>query len=182
MPPEQAGGFVASGFKKNELNVAYEPKGLFGGNPLYRQVGGGPAAIYKAEGASQWRAHTEFTETAGMKKMAHAKFFKDDNRLVGAFSAKSWHGGKWHSIRVTFTALTAESKRRAEADAEAARKAALEADKIAHAQATGELRYGFTAAGFTHHTPLDVRYEPRGTFDGLPLYRQTGCGPAAMCK
>ena len=117
MPPEQAGGFVASGFKKNELNVAYEPKGLFGGNPLYRQVGGGPAAIYKAEGASQWRAHTEFTETAGMKKMAHAKFFKDDNRLVGAFSAKSWHSGKWHSIRVTFTALTAESKRRAEADA-----------------------------------------------------------------
>ena len=44
------------------------------------------------------------------------------------------------------------------------------------------LRYGFNAAGFTHHTPLDVRYEPRGTFDGLPLYRQTGCGPAAMCK
>ena len=75
MPP-QPGGFVASGFKKNELNVAYEPNGLFGGNPLYRQVGG-PAAIYKAEGSSQWRAHTEFTETAST--MAVFKEYHENN-------------------------------------------------------------------------------------------------------
>ena len=102
-------GFVATGFPvTGALNVEYEPCGVFDGSPLYREVGGGRAAMYWSQRDRQWKLHPGFTEEQAKQNMSAARL---DSRGVGSNAvplgsngAETYRDGGWHRTTVRLTA------------------------------------------------------------------------------
>eukprot|EP01045_Picozoa_sp_COSAG04_P022343 COSAG04_NODE_2511_length_3989_cov_3.164010_1_plen_1205_part_01 len=175
-------GFAVAGFSKPALNVAYEAAGQFGGLPLYRELGGGPAGIYWDAPDSNWKLHTVYTEEDAKEGMTDAIVKPPDGAKalpLGECSAECWVDGDWQGQTVTLAALTAEGRVEVEAKVAEAAAAKEAVEAAALAQPKGELQHGFTIAGFSK-PELNVVYEAAGQFGGLPLYRELRGGPAGM--
>ena len=102
-------GFVAAGFPvTGALNVEYEPCGVFDGSPLYREVGGGRAAMYWSQRDQQWKLHPGFTEEQAKQNMSAARLDSRgvdfDTVPLGSGGAQTYRDGGWNRATATLTA------------------------------------------------------------------------------
>eukprot|EP01045_Picozoa_sp_COSAG04_P019949 COSAG04_NODE_1988_length_5065_cov_2.884213_5_plen_416_part_00 len=106
-------GFTIEGFtgQSASLNTSYEPRGSFGGFPLYRELGAGRAAVYycAADGRSIcWKLHKSWSEDVAREGAAFGTLTPaaDGTIQVGARAPASWFasdegGGRWTATTVS---------------------------------------------------------------------------------